>query len=438
MRLFLFFFLLFNLNKCSYSLERSNMNMLYNKNDIENTKHHNRKQKTQNTFSTGYLFKNRSSFNVLTIIAVSALTIYNWYSINYSIECTNHQHIILNSKEPPLEENPLEKILYKGNDKYFDEVNLNNAIKYKLLFQYHIPKTAGMTIRKTLPNFLNIRECKIYPLCKDEKKWRNDNSKKLISYLNSAKKNKTKCNFISMELLRKQGQLIDIDSYEDNIYLFTFLREPQQQTISSIVHDVKMNRFKGFDLTKIINFKLNKSDFINRKNSGYSLYNGNFQTNRLINQLDFKNNFSIPNLGSCKNNFYLNTKLDFQKLEKIKLHIEDTFNFIGITEYFHESLCLLLYDLYTKYEYSKLSMNEITNFCNIKCNERTNTQKTRIKKFHDSLSTNIFNNHFISPSDLKKIHSLNKIDQIIYSYSLNKFLSEIFELEKKLNISIIC
>ena len=87
-------------------------------------------------------------------------------------------------------------------------------------------------------------------------------------------------------------------------------------------------------LSDIVDIKLNKTDQINRTPAGYNLFDGNFQTNRLMNALDLQQRDDDGNL-------VISNDVNSDNIDEIIGYLSNTFKFIGITEYHRQSLSWL-------------------------------------------------------------------------------------------------
>jgi len=106
------------------------------------------------------------------------------------------------------------------------------------------------------------------------------------------------------------------------------------------------------------------------------------------------------------------------------------FHFIGITEYFKASLCLLEDRLRGK-------LNEgCLNLCNNKTIENTTTNY--MVNVHEKHNVPEHSVNDLAPSTISKIERITRIDKILYQNLLARFLYEIKTLEAKYQTTLIC
>eukprot|EP00483_Globobulimina_turgida_P005503 UN05513 len=184
-------------------------------------------------------------------------------------------------------------------------------------------------------------------------RWQYKHSGRLRGYLEAAKRNSIKCNYISMELRRWMGKYVAINAYNRHVYQFTFFRDPTLHFVSAVTHQFGFAKYSNISFHELIDFKLNKtldgSIDIHSKKHGYNLYHGNFQLNRLLNKYDINDTgFSEDQRTDYNNIYYINNGINDDKVANIINYLSKTFQFIAITEYYQASICYLFYDLYFK------------------------------------------------------------------------------------------
>jgi len=252
---------------------------------------------------------------------------------------------------------------------------------YQTIIFIHLYKSAGTTL-------YNIASRQY----KRNEYWHFDPNHTLNSFLNLTIEQRNEIKFIAGHL--KFG----IHSYtKRNCKYFTFVRDPVTRIISLYNY---INKTKDLDLHKLIpsNERENIIDFIENIDKYSPLHGNNGQT-KMIAGMDFcfpdKNNLwdkKIKNQLVNLNNVY----------EQAMDNIEKHFFFIGITEYFDESLILL--KKYLGWNYIYYIPRNVTN--------------TKVKNFDDKI--------------INKIKEKNKLDAKLYIY-----MKEKFELEMNKNLKYI-
>lgn len=210
------------------------------------------------------------------------------------------------------------------------EATIKNITKTKKVYFLHIPKTAGTTIYTYLDKFFDQNE--IFPyvtwhqLSSDTKSFFSLNELKMGKY-----------NFV-------RGHFGSNKDFVNNRFVFTFLRDPSVRTVSHIQHIYNSPELKEWAQE---NFKFEKDDILSPiLNPHFARYVSNLQTKYLLCEIDlYKDLYSMTN----KNLIFFEQHPDFIKLteQSSKIVYLKTINklrklnFIGLQEYFEESLLML-------------------------------------------------------------------------------------------------
>lgn len=257
----------------------------------------------------------------------------------------------------------------------------------EFVHHYHLPKTGGTTFRVNIPHILGLRGCNVSQY---------SNRSGFFAELDADLK-KRQCQFTSFELPYH-------DMHDDlpTHYSIIFFREPHRWLWSAIFHD--FFRGRKYIANGERNFTL--YDIENGNKSPWYPY-ANFQTRYLISDID---------------------EYTLTKTQKIM----DSFDVVGIAEYFHESMCVLTY---------KFSQMEFFNkYC--ECSSRpASSDKRSIGYSTTNTAKEVAQAHlgfWGNNHDLTSIQDMVKVDDFIYSQALNRFMNDVREVEKASGKRIFC
>jgi len=249
---------------------------------------------------------------------------------------------------------------------------INNDLYPNLKFYHaHIPKTGGTSLwRMVVPSKdapdkdLN---CGLPNCCSPRMRNRTDAVKFALS-------NK-KCSFFSYELYRRHVENIMKES--PKVYKgITFLRDPLAHSLSALQH---METYHKDDCKNVTQY-LSGTGCHN-----YDLHN--MQTGRLGSSL------------------------------KDSVATIDSLFFLGITDYYDESICLLRYQL------GQISRK----LC--ECEHKTVSAKPKnVGHYHGQYT----------PDDLHQLYDMTVHDSILFNHGLRIFFSRIQQAEKALGYSLVC
>jgi len=206
--------------------------------------------------------------------------------------------------------------------------------------------------------------------------------------------------------------------------MITFLRKPTNHVYSQYLELMDDTTWEWQDknkfaqqfptFTSFLNYFVDKAgaekppaySSIGHKFSGGAYHPKNMQTRSFM----------------CKGSMHDFAETDLNMvLEKM-----ESFKFIGFTEFYQESFCLL-HDKIRPYE-------ELPTFCNCR-------NPTEWFKFHSSRISHTVRPHSLNDltaDDIMKIDALTKEDVVLYDHGKTRFLEEIKELEQRRGLTILC
>jgi len=164
-----------------------------------------------------------------------------------------------------------------------------------------------------------------------------------------------------------------------------------------------------------------------KKNLGRSYKPTNFQANYLVGNFTDRPDFSempLPNLGQATEDYW---DLDW----------------VGLTEFFSESKCLLFYRLRRGWreKIPQAKKQQLDSYLENKCycngTDAANDKSTDVHRSHNNKGSRNTLRH-LPTRILDKIDNLTSVDRPLYAVALKQFLKEIVWLESQMNQRILC
>ena len=245
-------------------------------------------------------------------------------------------------------------------------------------FHLHIDKTGGQTLEQQhdffFPNYISCNEVfEIRPNYPRQSPY--DSVKQQL--LSSGRKQEPPCNILSLEQDMEFVNRLESD-IEKKLQVVTFLRQPTFQYLSRAQHDVKRGRFQSIE-----DFYLQKQDYFNRQSR----------------------------------------RLGIADVEAVSEHLERFF-FIGITEMYRVSICILTVQIYYFTQ-----RDVIEKHCS--CDFGIESINVHQSYWNDS-------KYLIPYSMVQDITRQQDLDILVYNIALQRLFQKVDMVENLLGRSLHC
>lgn len=245
-----------------------------------------------------------------------------------------------------------------------------------------------------------------------------------------AETNKLKCSVGDKETGIRRLRVLQSQIKNKPVFGLSFLRDPYAATLSALSHDVWTKRITGESLPGKLKRYLDGS--CNAWNTTRDISASDCNAYPFTGY-DMRNRVSKFLLDGKRNDFDVPSTTD-ATVEDVKHIIEHELFFVGIAEYYEESLCLLEYQL-DIFDPSK---------CNRTCDDAAlgGSRKTSMRGnvVHDNAALRYPSVRRLrfGLEDLKAIQQLSLQDAQVYAHGLNLFMSRIKVVEQEHGVTIVC
>lgn len=284
--------------------------------------------------------------------------------------------------------------------------NLQKALRFKLSESFHIfvhvPKTGGSEFNRLMTEqYADRNDTLCFPeyqsICCFNDYSARVRSKEFFAAFSNGKPRT--CRIASSE-----WTYTDLHAWGalrlPRVQLSTFVRNPVMLLRSAVEHDIHFTKsFQQF------NFYLTLSEKFQQIASDLTVQRGIPIQNTLAKWL-------LPDEG----------RGHYTDPSVLESFLDQNYFFIGITEYFHQSMCLFQYKLGV--ERDSLAKQCVCNTSNTRSGVNSRNQQ-------QLQGTNY------TAYDVIKLFKLCSVDQILYAYSLRRFFMELRDMQKNLDIDML-